>query len=271
MVSIGTHHNIEIEEDLLRHMVLNSLRSYKAKFGNEYGEMIIACDGKQSWRKKVYPYYKANRKKNRKQSEIDWTSLFNTLDLLRDELRDNFPYRVIMVNECEADDVIGTLVNTFKSQEQILIVSGDKDFRQLQDTPNVKQYDPVRKKWITEKNAQLYLKEHIMRGDPGDGVPNFLSDDDCFVISKKRQKPLSSKKVNMWIGLPHKVFCNENEQMLRGWMRNDQMVNLEHTPVELQEEILKQYHEQGGKDRSKLFNYFLKHKLKNLLTDIEQF
>ena len=199
MAQIGNHTNIKIEEDLLRHMILNSIRGYNAKFRYEYGEMIIACDDKRSWRKNLFPYYKANRKKAREKSEIDWNSVFDVLNRVRDELKEYFPYRVIQIDTAEADDVIGSLCHEFgNSLEKILIISGDKDFKQLQSYMNVKQFDPVRKRWLEEANPERYLKEHIMKGDTGDGVPNFLSKDDTFVTAS-RQKPLRSDKLSKWI------------------------------------------------------------------------
>lgn len=269
MAQIGNHTNIKIEEDLLRHMVLNSLRGYNARFRNEYGEMIIACDDRGSWRRQIFPYYKANRKKDREKSEIDWSLVFETLNKIREELKTYFPYRVIQIETAEADDIIGTLCHEFgNTSERIMIISGDKDFRQLHDYMNVRQYDPVRKKEIVENNPSRYLREHIMKGDRGDGVPNFLSRDDVFVLNG-RQKPLTTKKLDLWLTLEPEAFCDES--MLRGWKRNQQLVDLTFTPQELRREIMSSYGDQEGKDRSKLFNYFIEFRLKNLLTDIDQF
>lgn len=269
MAQIGNHTNIKIEEDLLRHMVLNSLRSYNAKFRNDYGEMIIACDDRGSWRRQVFPFYKANRKKDREKSEIDWNMVFESLNKIREELKAFFPYRVIQVEQAEADDIIGALCHeNGNTAEKILIISGDKDFRQLHDYMNVRQYDPVRKKFIEENNPSRYLREHIMKGDRGDGVPNFLSRDDVFVLNG-RQKPLTAKKLDLWLTLEPETFCDDS--MLRGWKRNQQLVDLTFTPAEVKNRILEEYESQSGKDRSKLFNYFIEFRLKNLLTDIDQF
>jgi len=269
MVQIGNHTNIKVEEDLLRHMVLNSLRSYNVKFRDEYGEMIIACDDRGSWRKQIFPYYKANRKKDREDSELDWTAIFESLNKIREELKTYFPYRVIQIDSAEADDVIGTLCHEFgNTSEKILIISGDKDFRQLHGYMNVRQYDPVRKKWLEENNADRFLKEHIMKGDRGDGVPNFLSRDDCFVLNT-RQKPLTTKKIDLWVTLDPQVFCDEN--MLRGWKRNEQMIDLNFIPTNIRTSVIESYNNQKGKGRDQLFTYFVEHKLKNLLPDIDQF
>lgn len=271
MMQIGNHTNIPIEEGLFRHMVINSLRSYKQKFSDEYGEIVIACDDKNYWRKQVFPYYKANRKKNREASEINWTQVFEIFNKIKSEIKDNFPYRVIQVESAEADDIIASLVKEYGTDlngpVKILILSGDKDFVQLQTYGNVKQYDPVRKKWINHDNPQRYLLEHILKGDAGDGVPNVLSDDDTFV-SDKRQRPLTQKKIN-------KIY-NDGAVILdsatdRNFMRNKHMVDLSMVPESIKNEVINKYDTEAGKDRSKLFNYFITHKLKLMMENVGDF
>ena len=269
MIQLGNHTNADIEEDLLRHMVLNSVRAYNVKFKNEFGEMIIACDAGNNWRRQIFPYYKANRRKNREKSEINWTSVFETLNKVRDELKDYFPYRVIRVDGAEADDIIGTLAQTYgNTNEKILILSGDKDFVQLQAFMNVQQFDPVQKKWRKTNDVDKFMKEHIIRGDAGDGVPNFLSADDTFVVGA-RQKPISQKKLDQWLDADPKEFCDE--KMLRGYLRNQQLVDLNFSPPDIKKEVLVQYEQQAGKGRDKLFNYFIDRRLKLLLESINEF
>lgn len=269
MAQIGNHTNLEVEEGLLRHMILNSIRSYMQKFKSEYGEVVIACDDRKYWRREVFPYYKANRKKAREASEIDWTSVFESLNTIRDELKMFFPYRVIQAEGAEADDVIGTLVEKFgNTSEKILILSGDKDFVQLQTYMNVKQYDPTRKRWVQSNDPSRFIKEHIMRGDTGDGVPNFLSPDNCFVVGE-RQKPLMQKKIDSWINLEPEQFCDD--RMLRNYHRNRQLIDLNCIPNEVKDRVLSLYEEQDGKSRKHLFNYFVDKKLKHLLEAINEF
>jgi 5'-3' exonuclease len=269
MTQIGNHTNIKIEEDLLRHMILNSIRGYNVKFRADYGELVIACDDKRYWRRELFPYYKANRKRDREKSELDWTAIFEVLNRVRDELKEFFPYRVIQIDTAEADDVIASLCHEFgNTQEKILIVSGDKDFKQLQTYMNVRQYDPVRKKFLQENNPDRYLKEHIMKGDRGDGVPNFLSKDDVFVLNT-RQKPLRQANLDKWLELEPETFCDE--QMLRGWKRNQQMVDLNFIPSHIRDAVIHSYESQVGKGRDKLFNYFIANKLKNLMENLNEF
>ena len=267
MAQIGNHTNIAVDENLFRHMVLNSIRNINKKHSEEFGELVIACDSARSWRKEVFPYYKANRKKAREKSDLDWTAVFESLNKVRSELKEFFPYRVIQVDHAEADDIIGALVHHFHGAP-ILIVSGDKDFVQLQTYMNVKQFDPVRKRFITHNNPSQFVKEHIMKGDMGDGVPNFLSKDDTFVTGG-RQKPIRSKNLNEWLLQDPETFCDDT--MLRNWKRNEMLVDLNHTPQTIRSQTINQYEEQSGKNRSKLFNYFVDHKLKNLMESIGDF
>jgi len=247
---------------------------YRQKFAAEYGELIIACDDKNYWRKDIFPYYKAHRKEDRSKSTHDWNKIFECLNKIRDELKQYFPYKTIQVERAEADDIIGVLTRKFgvylnnKSTEKVLILSGDKDFGQLQKYLNVDQYSPVLKKWIRIQDPHRFLREHIMKGDRGDGIPNFLSEDST-IISKKRQKPLASKKLDAWIDLEPEKFCDD--QMLKNYRRNEALVDLEQVPDEVSEKILEQYENCKPAKRSGLLNYFIKNKLKNLMDVIGEF
>jgi hypothetical protein len=268
MVHLGPNPSSDdIDENLLRHLVLNSVRANKKEFSNKYGELVIACDSKESWRKKVFPYYKANRKKKREESKLDWNMIFASLDNIRSELHEYFPYRVIKVDGAEADDIIGTLVKKYHA-EGIMILSGDHDFQQLQQYPRVEQYNPVAKKKIICNNPEKYLKEHIIRGDVGDGVPNMLSDDNCLVMGI-RQKSVFAKKVDVWLDQEPEEFGED--YILRNFKRNQNMIDLDFIPEAIGTEILKEYDAQANKDTRKLFGYFGKFKLKNLMSDIGDF
>lgn len=267
MVQLGNHTNAQVEENMIRHMVLNSLRSYRVKFGKDYGEMIIACDNKNYWRKQLFPYYKANRKKNIENSELDWSGIFDCMNKIREELRDNFPYRVINIESAEADDIIASLVHKYYKDEDILILSGDKDFIQLQKYPSVKQYDPIRKKWISHEDPERYLMEHILKGDTGDGVPNVLSPDNCFVVGE-RQKPMTKKKMDHWID---KHLQNIDSQYERNLARNRQLIDLDQIPSDIKNKVWESYDLQAGKSREKLFNYFMENKLKHLMESLNEF
>jgi len=270
MSQIGNHTDTKIDEGLFRHMVLNSIRSFRQKF-KEYGELIIACDDKKFWRREVFPYYKANRKKNRDESELDWALIFNTLNKIKIELKEYFPYRVIQVEGAEADDVIATLVmqyGSYLNTNKIMILSGDKDFRQLHRFVNVSQYDPINKKFINETDPERYLKEQIIKGDRGDGIPNILTPDDSLV-NGVRQKPINSKKLELWLKNTSEILSGG--ELEKNWFRNITLIDLSQIPEKVKESIIIEFHNQSNKSRDKIFNYMINNKMKFLIEHINEF
>ena len=258
----------ELSESLIRHMVLNSLRSYIKQFKGKYGEVVVACDSKKYWRREFFPFYKSNRKKDREKSGLDWNLIFETLNKIRDELRDNFPYKVIEVEGAEADDIIGVLT-THVRDEEILILSSDKDFVQLQKYPNVTQYSPILKRYIKTDDPRKYVMEHIIRGDRGDGIPNFLSSDNVFAVGE-RQKVINTKKLQEWMTQDYTVFCT-TEQMLRGFKRNQQLVDLDYVPNDIRESIINTYEGAKPGNKQQLMNYFIEKRLTNLISVLDEF
>jgi hypothetical protein len=264
----------ELDENLIRHMVLNSLRMYNVKFKDEYGKLVICTDDKNYWRRQIFPYYKYGRKKDREASDLDWNLIFETLNKVRDEIKENLPYKVIQIEHAEADDVIATICHKFGVQlnnsttEKILILSSDKDFMQLQKFANVYQFSPMAKKFLKTNEPEKFLREHILKGDRGDGIPNFLSDDDVFVTST-RQKPVTEKKLNSWLGQKPEDFCDD--VMLRNYQRNEMLIDLSKVPEEIQSKVLEVYGTANENGRSKIFNYFVKHRMKMLMEHLQEF
>ena len=265
MMSMGKDRT-EVDIKMIRHMILNSLRMYRQKYHEEYGELVLCCDGRNSWRREHFPLYKAGRKTTRDSSSKDWTQIFESLDTIKSELKEYFPYKYIEVEAAEADDVIGVLAKSWN--EPIMIISSDKDFIQLQVKENVKQYSPITKKIVNDVNPAKYLKEHILRGDSSDGIPNFLSADDC-IVEKIRQAPITKKKVELWIDQNPEDFCNEEQ--LRNYHRNMKLIDLQYTPSNIVDQIGKQYDEIPKGKRSGLLNFFIERKLNNLIESIGEF
>ena len=269
--SIGNHTDVAADENIIRHMFLNSLRSNRKKFSEEYGEIVICADGKNTWRREAYPYYKANRKKSRDDSGLDWNALFEIMTNIRNEIKEFFPYKVIHIDHCEADDIIGTVIHEYGSElnigsEKFLVLSGDKDYIQLQTYANVDQYDPIRKRWLRNDQPEQYLQEHILKGDTGDGVPNILSSDNCLAVGE-RQKAMTQKRLALYKqGTEHM-----DEETLRRFYRNKMMIDLSQIPQKYQDLILLEYNQEKNIGREHLFNYFVKNKLKHLITDLQDF
>lgn len=268
MEQIGSS-KTQVEEGLVRHMILNTIRTYVKKFKSEFGpEVVIACDNKNYWRREIFPHYKASRKKTREASGHDWNSIFECLNKVRDELRDNSPYKVITVDTCEADDIIATLVEKYSNNEKVMILSSDKDFAQLQKFKNVEQYSPILKKFIKEPLPAAQLKQLIIRGDKGDGIPNILSADDVFVAGG-RQKPITETKIITWMNQSPKEFCNDD--MYRNYIRNETLIDLTKIPQKLQDEILHKYESTESKTKQDFMNYMIANRLKNLLEVLDDF
>jgi hypothetical protein len=258
-----------IDIEMVRHMILNTIRTYVKKYKLTHGpEVVIACDSRKYWRKDYFPHYKAGRKKNREDSGLDWTKMFECLHTVKDELSTYSHYKVIEIELAEADDIIGTLAIRNSPHEKVMILSSDKDFVQLQVCPNVEQYSPIMKKEIKVDNPANQLKELIIRGDSSDGVPNILSEDNSFVDGI-RQKSIMSVKVVDWLKQPPEEFCNET--MLRNYKRNELLIDLTKIPETIKKSIIDTYENTKPKTKMQFMNYLVANRLKQLIEVANEF
>jgi hypothetical protein len=256
-----------VDESLVRHMVLNTIRANVRKF-KEYGEVVIACDNKRYWRRDVFPYYKAHRKKAREDSGHDWATIFECLNKVRDELKTSSPYRVIDVDGAEADDVIGVLTKKFAPTQKVMILSSDKDFVQLHVNKNVSQYSPTMKKAIKTEDANAQLKQLILEGDKGDGIPNILSNDST-IVDGIRQKALT--KVRLAELMNTNISTDGSDDLKRNWSRNKQLIDLGDIPQNIVDSIIDTYENTKPATRQQFMNYMIANRLKNLLEVIDEF
>jgi len=257
--------DVKPNKEMIRHMVVNSLRGFNVKFKNKYGNMILCADAGNPWRRDAFPNYKYSRRKGRDDSAFDWENIFNIITEIKNEIRDNFPYAVMYIERCEADDIIATLAKYYHQSEPIMIVSGDKDFIQLQRFTNVEQYAPIQKKFLGEDIVpEQFLMEHIIKGDRSDGIPNILSADDVFVTGEK-QKPITKKRLEEFSSGQMDAETKTNFE------RNKKLVDLMQIPGLLENEIINSYRNYKFNDRSKLLTYFIENKLKSLMENIGDF
>ena len=262
--------NIEeiLDKDMVRHMVLNSLRGYNLKFKKEYGEMILCADASDPWRRDIFPYYKYARRKGREDSATDWNKIFNMINDIRIEITENMPYKVLHIDKVEADDIIATIVKiTGTDVQPILIISGDKDFIQLQKKKFVKQYAPIQKKFIEDEDPKKFLREQIIKGDRSDGIPNILSADDIFTKDEK-QKPITKNRLEEWIDIENIPLGTETSKY---YQRNKQLIDLSMIPLDIELSIINRYRFYDYPNRNKMLDYFIKHKLKALISNINDF
>ncbi len=269
-------------KNLIRHVTLSTLKSYKKKYGAEYGEMVICCDGRKYWRKEFFEHYKGSRKKNRDASSLDWKLIFDTLSEMREDLAKYFPYKVLHVEAAEADDIIAVMAKWLQSNRQciqglveepqkILILSSDKDFKQLQLYPQVRQWSPMQKKYITATTQEIkdFMVEHIVKGDTGDGVPNILSQDNIFMIAE-RQKTVSSKRLSEFIEKGFAACRDDTER--RNWHRNSTLVDFQHIPETVTNNIVDAYLNSSPQgDKMSIMQYLIDNRCRLLLDDIEDF
>ncbi len=262
MIAHKTSDQDTVSEEFIRHLVLNSIRNYRVKYRSKYGEIVICTDFLSSWRKEQFKYYKANRKKVREKQEkkggMDWKALFSIINKIIEEIDEYFPYKVISVPHAEGDDVIGVLCKNI--EENSIIISSDKDFSQLHKFKYIKQYSPIQKKMVVTPDPYKYLKEHIIRGDKGDGIPNILSDDDC-ILEGVRQKPISKKKIAIWMNEPDMTHVDPR------WKRNQMLIDFDYIPKDISDTILSEYNKtkKNNEMPGRFTSYFVKNKLNYLM------
>jgi len=258
----------EADLDFVRHSVLNSLRMYRTKYTDKYGELVICCDDRKSWRREYFPHYKASRKSTRDTSPLNWTQIFECFDTIKSELKTTFPYKFIQIEGCEADDVIGVVSRNISGGEKVMIISSDKDFIQLHNK-NVQQWSPVTKKIVNGEEPNKYLFEHILKGDKSDGIPNVLSDDDS-IVNGVRQKPITRKYIDNFV-MHNAHLNNRTDTEIRNFHRNENLIDLNKTPKELVDKIWREFLQEPEGQRRDLLNFFIEKKLTNLIETIGDF
>jgi 5'-3' exonuclease len=253
-------------------MILNRIRTYNLKFREEYGQIVIACDG-GSWRKQAYAQYKSGRKKNRDESPLDWKEFFRLINLVRDELKEHFPYPVVYVENAEADDIIAELSHAtqeFGQNEPVVIVSADKDFLQLHRYSNVKQFSPMKRDFITVDDPHFYRFEHICKGDSSDGVPNIFSPDNTFTDGI-RQKPMRMKKILEWYENNDELDSVMDTETLRNFHRNREMIDLDYIPDEIKKAIRDEVIKESVKGEKNILNYLITKRCSMLVEAVQDF
>ena len=273
--------NKDEARNILRHVVLSQIKSYKQKYSSKYGDLIICCDGKHYWRRDLFKPYKACRKKSREGSSLDWKLIFEIIDTMVIDLKENFPYKVIQYDRAEGDDIIATMTEYFQKNEvttnglfvfpqELLIISSDRDLIQLHKYTNVHQISPKDRKAIIEPDPESYLKEKIIKGDKGDGIPNILSEDEVFLIEGSRQKAVTAKRLSEYMAFED-MQKYPDELIAKRFKRNSTLIGFDSIPQDIKDEILKQYHEPIVGNKGKIFNYLLKNGCNQLLTNINDF
>jgi hypothetical protein len=283
MSTAGKDVNSENPEgaSLIRHIVLSAILSYKKKYGKKYGDVVLACDSREYWRRNVFPQYKANRKKDRDNSKADWPFIFQELDKIKVDLKENFPYKIIEVDGAEADDVIAIIAKYTQTNElvrtglidepePVMIISADTDFCQLQKWKNIEQFSPIQKKVIKPPvPLNEFIIDHVCGGDAGDGIPNICSPDNCFTDSI-RQTPF--KRIRLIDFNKRGIDACLNESERRNFQRNMNLIHFDFIPNTLEKKIINTYVKSDPvKSKGKIFKYLVKHGMKHLIASADSF
>jgi 5'-3' exonuclease len=141
-------------------------------------KIYIVADGGSSWRKGIYPEYKANRKERRDaHTDINWDTVFAEYTQILQNIQAFTPMHTIRIHNIEGDDIISYLCRY--SGDEVTVVSQDRDIQQLLILPGIKIYSPRKQDFITPSAKTALIADTKMRqGDVSDNIPkaNSLKD-----------------------------------------------------------------------------------------------
>lgn len=258
----------EIDESHLRYNLIKYLKEYEKQY-KSFGEIILAFDSKNYWRKDFFKYYKSNRRKERDKSPVDWNYIHTLIRQFKEEFEKNLKYTVLEIDKCEADDIIAVIVQTLNKHKN-LIISDDKDFFQLLRIENVSLYKPKKNEFtnhsdIVKKDIEDNLKEHIIRGDRSDGIPNILSEDNCLnegirqkAITKKFLVEVSDKDLTI-----DSIYSDK-------YLRNKKLIDLTEIPKSIFNLVLTKFKvELQTQNNIDKVEYFRDNNIMSLLNDYD--
>jgi hypothetical protein len=262
-----------LSTDLIRHVVLNTIRSNVLKNKREYPHIVLATDKGPYWRKKLAPYYKGHRKDQRDASDFDFKAIFEAMNIIREELIQWFPFRTMQIEGVEADDIAGVLVKRLGHlYHRILLISSDGDWAQLQTNRNIKQFSPMQKKWVLPSNGspRLHLMEKVIKGDPKDCISNIKSVSDHLLSMKgTRQKSIFQKELDIWLHEPVENWAPDQFTKDR-YYENLKLLDLTLIPEDIGDKIIAEFNKPVATGVG-IFNYLVKHRMKELLGKVDEF
>lgn len=231
--------------------VLNTLLSYIEK--HRPSKLIICWDkGRTSWRKKLYPEYKANRKREiLEDGEIDrdYEQYIRQINILQNFL-DLHPCYNLHFPGQEADDLISASCINHKDYEKYIVTS-DHDFYQLVSLrtkiydPDIKKGKIVNENYVKEKygiSASDFIYLKAMVGDPSDNIEGYPQVGDKtaaklinMVIGNTPQDYWNDRALNIYYEVKRgRVIYEDKAETLK---RNFKMMSLPYGYHKLPEEI----------------------------------
>lgn len=271
----------EEAENIARHSILSKVKNIRHKF-REYGQVVIACDGDHYWRKDIFPHYKAGRKETKAKSDIPWDLVDKLKNQIAAELFMFSPYKVIRHAKAEADDIMGILtldvalhsmvdIGLEQENEPVLLVTSDGDMKQLHIARNIRQYSPMHDKFIRlEMPAKDFLREKILTGDSGDGIPNVFSPNTSFV-TKTRQKACTREKMDIILQEENLVDGSADAAIKARIKENTSLIDFTHIPQWLRDDIVEKYNTKPRGTKMDFFKYLANKKCKVLMDEVDKF
>ena len=270
--------------NIIRHAFLTTLKGYKQKFMGEYGsELVLLADGDSYWRKDIFPEYKFSRKKQREDSDMPWDKVNECKKILLEEMKKYSPYRILIHPKAEADDLFAILVRYVAAKrvdetalfdaesERVIMCASDGDLKQLH-SKTVRQHSPMTKTFVTLDGVkpEAFLREKILTGDSGDGIPNVFSSKTCFV-EKVRQTPCTQKKMAPILESAVLEDGTHDEFVRDRITLNRTLVDFNEIPEYIITEVLELYSKPHRGNKESLFRYLSKNRCSMLLDEIDKF
>lgn len=164
---------------------LRMVIGYLKRLNVTLDDTVIIAQDFGSWRKAIDKTYKAQRKDFRESFEEKewWEERYREFNNLYEQLKIATPWHFIKIYKCEADDVISVGCRYYPDNE-LIIVSSDKDLEMLAQYEHVKIFSPITKKFKVIKNPMKVLLDKI-QGDISDNLLDKPSSEAEFERRKK--------------------------------------------------------------------------------------
>lgn len=244
---------------LWKYITIDSL--YKFLFKENITEVILAVDDRRSWRKLYWERYKESRKGKRDKSGINWDVFHYEYDAFCEEIQRYLPFKVITVENAEADDIIGVLAR--KDDGEYVVVSNDEDYVQL-ISEKVRVYNPSKTQFIECENPEEFVIMKCLMGQSKDDIFNIKTPEDWPVGKRKPGfGEVSARKV-MKEGWQEWLSKNNLEDRFR---RNRILIDFYMIPNVMKTRILNAYKSYKIADPSKIYDFFYKNNFNGYLDD----
>jgi len=269
-----------------KHLILHEIIRLTQEFGcSKENRMIIALDSKPYWRTKYFDkykhryfkdFYKADKAfdidgfkykgKRKKDESIDFDLLWKITGEMIELLSTVSDIISLKVKEAEADDIIATIALHLKDKEEVFIISGDKDFKQLISNKNVHlyNYSPFRKESDSDfhhiEDVAKFLEYHILFGDISDNIPH---------VKDKLGEKAVEKLQNTSDGV--KMLLEDDNVNFR-YKINKKMIDLTQIPYYITKDIMNKYNKvinEYNYDYCGMIDYCMENGLNNISNKID--